>query len=190
MHRWIWLVAGALLTLGTAGWAAEPESGRTDGPEGSEIGTGGYTSYRSLGQFYVEGFFGSASVEIEPPGTGGKEISNTDLLAGLSLGYMVEDWLAVQVGYAQIDADDKIGLYSIGMRNSVNTEPFSYFFSFDAEIFSPDSGDSHFGLVPGVGADLVLHENIQLGVRAQRDFIFSDDNITATRFSARLQFKF
>ena len=189
MHRWIWLVAGAVMVLGTAVGAAEPEPGRTDGPEGSEIGTGGYTSYRTLGQFYAEGFFGSAAIDIEKAGSD-ESISNTDLLAGINLGYMVEDWLAVQVGYGQIDADQKIGLYSIGMRNSVNTEPFSYFFSFDAEIFSPDVGDSHFGLVPGVGADLVLHENVQLGVRAQRDFIFSDDNITVTRFAARLQFKF
>ena len=60
MHRWIWLVLATGLAVGAG--ADEPEPGRTDGPEGSEYGTGGYRHARTGGDFYVEGFFGSATV--------------------------------------------------------------------------------------------------------------------------------
>ena len=62
----------ALIRLGLAGLlvagaaSAEPEPGRTDGEEGSEYGKGGYPYYGRLGQFYAEGFFGAAMVDIDP----------------------------------------------------------------------------------------------------------------------------
>ena len=107
-------MALALCLAGSA-WAAEPDPGRTDGPEGSEYGAGGYWRYRTAGRFFVEGYFGAAAVDIEDDEIG-LDIAETDLVSGVDLGYMVEDWLAFQMGYGYI-SDQKTGLCSLGMRS-------------------------------------------------------------------------
>jgi hypothetical protein len=185
MFRWTWLVGALVLVLGAG--AADPEPGRTDGPEGSEYGTGGYNYPGLGGQYYLEAFFGSAQVDVEVEGT--DNTSKTDLMGGFNAGYQLEDWLAFQLGFGYI-SDQKISLYSAGMRNSYDLEPFGYFLSLDAEIYAPDQGDSQFGIVPGVGAELLLSERLRVGLSYQHDFVFSDDNIDVDRFTARLQFKF
>ena len=185
MRRWIWLVWVLGLTM-SAG-ADEPEPGRTDGPEGSEYGKGGYRHFRTGGQFYLEGFFGTAQVDVEVKGA--DNTSKSDLLGGFNAGYQIEDWLSFQLGYGYI-SDQKISLFAMGMRNSYNLEPFSYFLSLDAELFSPDEGDSKFGIVPGAGAELWLSDRLRVGLGYQHDFVFSDDNLDVDRFTARVQFKF
>ena len=101
----------------------------------------------------------------------------------------VEDWIAVQLGYGFI-GDQQTNLFSGGMRSSYDLHPFIYFFSLDAELYSPDGGSAHFGIVPGVGAELALRDNLRVGLRYQRDFVFADDRIDINRFTAKLQFGF
>lgn len=187
MHRWLIVLFVVGLT-GAVG-AAEPETGRTDGPEGSEIGTGGYPYFRMPGQFYVEGFFGAATVDIEPEG-GGDDTATTDLIGGVNVGYLMDDWLAFQLGYGRISGDNPTDLFTAGMRNSLNLEPFNYFFSLDAELYSPEGESAKFGIVPGAGVEMVLNDHLQVGLRYQRDFIFDNDNIGINRFTARVQLKF
>jgi len=175
-----------VLALGLDAGAQEP--GRTDGPEGSEYGAGGYWRYRSGGQFFVEGFFGAAAVDIEDDDAG-IDFSETDLLGGVDLGYMVEDWLAFQVGYARI-ADQNTDLFSLGMRSQYRVDPFGYYFSLGAELYSPERGDDQFGVVPGVGAEMVLGEHLRVGMAYQHDFVLADETIRINRFSARVQVGF
>ena len=132
----------ALLALAVGAQAATP--GRTDGPEGSEYGKGGYHYKAQYGRFYTEGFLGAAMMESEGSDT------ETNLITGLNAGYMVEEWLAFQVGFAHI-LDQNINLYAGGVRSAYITRPFNYYFSLDAELYSPEVGDTHFGIVPGVG---------------------------------------
>ena len=190
MSRWIWLACVLGLGLAMGASAREPEPGRTDGPEGSEIGQGGYPWYRTPGQFYVEGVMGAATVDIEWEDGSLEDTDTTDMLGGVVLGYMTEDWLAFQVGYSRIMADEAIDLYTIGLRNSVDMEPFNYYFTLDAGLFSPSGGDTHFMVSPGVGAEAVLTEWLRLGLSFQRDFVFSDDTIAMSRFGARARIKF
>ena len=186
MKAWI---AAALVALWTGGAiAAEPPPGRTDGPEGSEIGKGGYPYYRTPGEFFVEPFIGSAVIDIEPDGGG--DISETELIYGANVGYLMEDWLGVQVGYGYIAGDQKTSLYSAGVRQVLRYEPFNYYMRLDAELYSPDVGDTRFGIVPGIGADVRITDHLSAGLQYQHDFIFSDDNISIHRFTARLQMKF
>ena len=187
MKRWIWTTM-TLLTLAAAAGAAEPPSGRTDGPPGSEYGKGGYAYHRTPGQFYLEGFMGAAQMDIKPKGFD-LSTSETNTMAGFNAGYLVEDWLSFQMGYTHI-LDRNDNLYSGGVRSDYNLEPFNYYFSLESEIFSPDLGKSKFGIVPGVGADVMLSDHLQVGLRYQHDFIFADDDISLNRFSARVQFKF
>ena len=182
-----WLVLMLCLAFGAAG-AEEPKPGRTDGPEGSEYGTGGYSNYRTGGEFYIEGFFGSASVDFEVEGMRDNQ-SETDLISGIGVGYMVEDWLAFQVSYGVI-SDQDISLLSAGTRTSSDYLPFSYFFSVDGELFIPDKGDSKFAVVPGAGVELLLTEKLRVGLSYQHDFVFADENLDIDRVMARVHFRF
>ena len=182
-----WLVLALCLAFGAVG-AKEPGPGRTDGPEGSEYGTGGYSNYRTGGEFYVEGFFGSASVDFEGEGVRDNQ-SETDLISGVALGYMVEDWLAFQVGYGAIQ-DQNIGLLTAGTRTSSDYLPFSYFFSLDGELFMPDEGENKFAIVPGAGVELLLTEKLRVGLSYQHDFVFANENLDIDRFMARVHFRF
>jgi len=185
------LVLG-LVVLGSVGaaLAAPPAFGRTDGPEGSEIGQGGYPWYRAPGQFYVEGFLGAATVDIEPEDESLPKTDATDMLTGLYVGYMTEDWLAFQVGYGRILADDPTDLFTVGIRNCMNVEPFGYYFSLDAGLYAPSGDDTHFAIIPGVGVEVAVIERLQVGLQFQRDFVFADDNTVLSRFTARARFKF
>ena len=169
----------ALLALAVGAQAATP--GRTDGPEGSEYGAGGYHYKAQYGRFYTEGFWGAATVE-------GSD-TETSLISGLNAGYMVEEWLAFQVGFARI-LEQNINLYAGGVRSAYITRPFNYYFSLDAELYSPESGDTRFGIAPGVGAEVILSDRLRVGLRYQRDFIFADDPIRINRFTAKIQVDF
>ena len=186
------VLAGLALAcfLGAGAAYAEPEPGRTDGEEGSEYGKGGYPYYSGLGQFYAEGFFGAAMVDIDPVDEEEDKTSSTDLMSGLYLGYKIEEWLSFQAGYGRIAGDSAADLFSAGMRNSLDMRPFNYFFSLDAELYSPSGGEVRFGIVPGAGAELFIGDRVQVGLRYQRDFIFADDDISINRFSARVQVNF
>jgi len=186
MLRWTWTALVLCLAVGVG--ASEPEPGRTDGPEGSEYGKGGYWRYRTAGRFFVEGYFGAAVVDIEDDDTGW-DFSETDLITGFDAGYMVDDWLAFQMGYGYI-SDQKTSLFSLGMRSMYNLEPFNYYFSLGAELYSPDRGDDRFGIVPGVGAEMILSDHLRVGLGFQHDFIFADETISINRFTARVQFDF
>ena len=113
MFRWINMVMALVIAVGAEAFATEP--GRTDGPEGSEYGTGGYWHRGTGGTLFAEGLFGAAAVDAEHAGT------RTDLVTGINAGYMVEDWLAFQLGYAHISNQD-IGLFSLGMRSEYDME--------------------------------------------------------------------
>lgn len=170
-----------LLALAVGAQAATP--GRTDGSEGSEYGKGGYHHKAQYGRFYTEGFLGAAMVEREG------EDTETNLITGLNAGYMVEEWLAFQVGFARI-LEQNINLYAGGVRSAYVTRPFNYYFSLDAELYSPETGDTSFGIAPGVGAEVILSDRLRAGLRFQRDFIFADDMIHINRFTAKIQVDF
>ncbi len=178
-----------LMAMMSSSALADVEPGRTDGAENSEYGKGGYRLLQTFGKYYLEGYFGAATIDIEPDNSLDK-VSRTDLMGGVNAGYLIEEYLAFQMGYGHISGDSSADLFSMGMRQSMNRAPFNYLFGLDAEIYSPDGGSSKFGIAPAVGAELVLNESFQVGLRYQHDFIFSDDNISINRFTARLQYNF
>ena len=169
--------------------AAEPQPGRTAGPEGSEYGKGSYSGWGSDGRFFAEGTFGAAVVDVESEDSSVKR-SATDMVTGLNLGYMLDDRIGLQLAFSNIAADERAALYGFGIRNSLGLEPFNYFLTLDAEIYSPDVGSSKFGIAPGAGAELVVNDNLSVGFRFEHDFIFADDMISINRFTARVQYGF
>ena len=198
MLRWTTIMMLALTTAAAAAdserpstppslflYAADP--GRTDGPEGSEYGKGGYGRFRSEGQLYVEGYLGSATVSTEYES--GLETQETDLFTGLHVGYQIENWLGFQVGYARIANQDD-HLISAGTRSVFDASPFAYYLAIDAEIYAPADRDSYFAVAPGVGVEVGLNETLHVGLHLQRDIIFADDSIGINRLSAKIRFDF
>lgn len=181
------IITIAMFGLATAVFAGN--TGRTDGPEGSEYGHGGYHHGSQYGRFYTEGFVGAATVDFEAEGIDGTSFAETNIIVGINAGHMIEDWLAFQLGFGRI-SDQAINLYSGGVRSSYATEPLNYYFSLDAELYSPSGDDDHFGIVPGVGVEVILSDRLQVGLRYQYDFIFSDDNIGINRVTAQVQLDF
>jgi len=184
-----WMAIGCIAACAGVASAAEPPPGRTDGPEGSEVGLGGYAHYGTPGSVFIEPFFGAAAVDIDLENSG-DESSQTDLIYGANVGYLMEDWLGVQLGYGYIAGDQKAGIYSAGIRNILRYEPFNWYLRLDAELYSPDVGDSHFGIAPAVGAEVVISDKLSAGLQYQHDFIFAADTISINRFTASLQVKF
>ena len=172
----------ALLALAVGAQAATP--GRTDGPEGSEYGKGGYHYKAQYGRFYTEGFLGAAMMEREG------EDTETNLITGLNVGLHGRGMAGLSARIRPHLGAKCINLYAGGVRSAYVTRPFNYYFSLDAELYSPETGDTSFGIAPGVGAEVILSDRLRAGLRFQRDFIFADDMIHINRFTAKIQVDF
>lgn len=192
MRRITALVALLVLAAGARADSATP--GRTDGPEGSEYGKGGYRYAAQYGRLYAEGFLGAAMVERNSN-------EKTDLVLGGHAGYMIEEWLAFQLGFARV-LDQGIAIYSGGIRSSYVYQPFNYYVSLDAGLYSlPDADDrvgkTLFGIAPGVGGEVMLSDRLRVALRFQRDFVFgeqkgplNEESIRINRFTAQVQWSF
>ena len=199
MRRITALVALLVLAAGARADSATP--GRTDGPEGSEYGKGGYRYAAQYGRFYTEGFLGAAMVERTEVGFERNSNEKTDLVLGGHAGYMIEEWLAFQLGFARV-LDQGINVYSGGVRSSYVYQPFNYYVSLDAGLYSlPDADDrvgkTLFGIAPGVGGEVVLSDRLRVALRFQHDFVFgeqkglhNEESIRINRFTAQVQWNF
>ena len=66
-----------------------------------------------------------------------------------------------------------------------------YHLSVRAGLYAPNVGDRHFGLAPGGGIDILVHDRIGIGLSYQHDFIFTDTRTTEMdRVYAGLKFYF
>lgn len=142
-------------------------TGRTDGPEKSEYGKGGYPFGGRVGRFYVTPAFGSGFFEVPRKG------NETGLLYGLDLGYEMDEWVGLQGSYHYL-TDRAMSLFGLGSRFTYRQLPFAYHVSMQAGLYVPRAGSGDFGLAPGAGIDVVLHERVQVGLNYCHDFIFSD----------------
>lgn len=160
------------------------EPGRTDGPEGSEVGFGGYPFGGPEGRFYINPAFGSGIFDRNADG------SRSGLLYSLNLGYERDGWLAFEGGYAYL-SDRELSIYSLGSRFDYNADPFVYYITTQAGLYQPAEGQSNFGLAPGAGIDIILSDRIRIGLNYKRDFIFTDESTTnIDRLFAGLKFYF
>lgn len=165
--------------------SAHAQTGRTDGPEGSEYGQGGYPFGGALNRFYVNTAFGSGF--FKRPGT---NTTRTGFLFGADFGCEMDQWLGVQAGYAYL-SDRDMSIFSLGSRFAYNLEPFSYHVSLDAGLYDPKNGDRNFGLAPGAGIDIIVTDRVRLGLDYKHDFIFTDNQTTdMNRVFAGLKFFF
>ncbi|MFT5367377.1 MAG: opacity protein-like surface antigen [Candidatus Latescibacterota bacterium] len=164
---------------------ASAQTGRTDGTEESEFGKGGYPFSGPASRFYLNTSFGSAF--FKTPGLGNTQ---TGFLYGVDLGFEMDQWLGVQVGYTYL-SDRDMSIFSLGSRFAYTYEPFIYHVSLSAGLYDPEIGSQNFGLAPGAGIDIKVNDRVRLGLDYKHDFIFTD-NITTDidRVYAGLKFFF
>src|SRR5687767_9131973 len=91
----------ALLAAGPAG-AAPP--GRTDGPEGSEIGKGGYTPAGGASRFSLELLWGGALAEERID-------RGAPLFAGLNASFWADDWFLIEASGQHLFHNGSTNLY-------------------------------------------------------------------------------
>ena len=82
-----WTAAAAATLWAASAFAGDGSPGRTDGPEGSEIGKGGYRLAGTPGTWSVAPFLGAAIVESD-------DDSETDLMYGLNVAREATAWRA------------------------------------------------------------------------------------------------
>jgi len=171
-------------TLILAGMASA-QTGRTDGAEESEFGQGGYPFGGPLNRVYLNTAFGSGFYN-----TSGLNNTNTGFLYGLAFGFEMDQWLGIQAGYVYL-SDRNMSIVSLGSRFAYTFAPFVYNVSLNAGIYAPDNGTRNFGLAPGAGIDIIVHDKVRIGLDYKHDFIFTDNPTTdMDRVYAGLKFFF
>ncbi|WP_224365374.1 hypothetical protein [Hyalangium versicolor] len=141
--------------------AGAQERGRTDGPEGSEYGKGGYSRQRD-GRFSLQ-FDWGAAVNQESPPPGAPE--GPPLFLGATASFWGDDWFQLDFSGAYVLDGGRLDLL-VGPRFRTYGYPLSLYAGLKAgAIFIPEIG-TRFGLSPQVGADLMMgdRENILLGL--------------------------
>lgn len=163
-HLRVWGAAALLAAMPLP--ALAQERGRTDGPEGSEYGKGGYEDLHG-GRFSLELNWGAA-VNQEASPAGAPE--GPPLFLGLTASFWGDDWYQLDVSGAYLMDGGRLDLL-VGPRFRTYGYPLSLHVGFKAgAIFIPEVG-VRFGMSPQVGADFLVgdRDNILLGLAYAMD---------------------
>ncbi len=163
MHqRWLGVFAAAALLSTTA--ALAQESGRTDGPEGSEIGKGGYDK-ASSGKFSIGLDWGASFNTYGVLGATGTLA--IPMYVGATASFWVSDWFLLDVN-GNVALNGPIGSVWIGPRFRTVTWPMSASLGLRAgPMFTP--GGAAFGLSPIVAVDMIFGRHFLLGLQGTID---------------------
>jgi hypothetical protein len=153
-------VAALLCIAGTAVWAQTP--GRTDGPEGSEVGKGGYVP--------APGGKSAFSLQIDFGGLARTDGSTPTppLFLGLTGTYWAEEFYRL----------DLSGQYLWGVRRwqalfgpsfRTVTWPVSFSIGLQVGAMFPEVGSVYFLISPRMGVDLIVESHFQLGLGVAYD---------------------
>ncbi|ADO74109.1 hypothetical protein [Stigmatella aurantiaca] len=146
-HATLW---GAV-TLLAAMPALAQDRGRTDGPEGSEYGKGGYEDLHG-GRFSLE-FNWGAAINAEEPPRGAPE--GPPLFLGLTASLWGDDWYQLDFSGSYVLDGGRLNLM-VGPRFRTYGYPLSFHLGLRAgAIYMPEIG-TRFGLSPIVGADVLV----------------------------------
>lgn len=156
---WRWaVVCGSLLTL----TASAQERGRTDGPEGSEYGKGGYEARRE-GRFSLGLDFGASMISNPVANRVGPPI-----FAGLTVSFWGDDWFVVDASGAYLLDSQRIDIL-VGPRFRTAFYPVSAHIGLKAgTVISPTSG-LRFAISPQIGGELLLADKLIMGLNYNVD---------------------
>ncbi len=157
-------VAVVLLAVTAPVTALAQERGRTDGPEGSEFGQGGYADPGG-GHFSLELNWGAST---GPVSTG------APLFVGATASYWADDWFLLDVSGAHLLHDQSTELL-IGPRFRTAFFPVSASIALNAGPMFQRQG-VRFALSPQVGGDILLADKVILGLGGAADVVLGGNN--------------
>jgi hypothetical protein len=183
IQRWGALAVGLSLLSGAA--LAE---GRTDGPEGSEVGHGGYSRPSNYGSFSAQLDWGAAI--LDNGATYGAPIQ-----IGGTLSFWQDDWFLLDLSGEYLDRGKRFDLL-VGPRFRTPFWPVAFSLGFKAGptwLFDPAGNASavvRFAVSPQIGADLMLYHGLIAGLTYALDIPISDTNLMAHRVFLNLGYRF
>ncbi len=165
----------SVVFLAPAAPAFAQARGRTDGPEGSEFGKGGYERIGGLsGRFSLELNWGAA---VEGSSNEGFKTDGAPIFIGGTATYWAWDWFLLDVSGAYI-VQSKKGEVLVGPRFRTLLFPVGLSVGLKAgPIFIPNLG-TRFGISPQAGLDLVLAEHFVLGLMYAPDIAIGSGGVT------------
>ena len=171
-----------LAILGS-GNALAQDRGRTDGPEGSEIGKGGYTSGPGgLGGFSLT-LDGGGAITIK----GGQ--FSPPLYAGLTASFWDADFYRIDLSGFYVP-DPKLWGVLLGPSFHTTTWPIAFSAGFQAGLHIPHEGAVNFIISPRVGMDWITTSHFQLGVFANFDINLANFDFSIIRVGLSIGWRF
>lgn len=163
-----WVVGVLVSALAPSVALAQPR-GRTDGPEGSEYGKGGYSG-ASDGQFGLTFDWGAAVV----PDAG--DADDPPLFVGATATYGASDWIALDLSGAYLIGAERFNLV-LGPKFRTWGGPLTFSAGLQAGAIFLDNDQLRFGLVPKAGIELGIgdNENILAGLNYALDIPLSGE---------------
>lgn len=137
---------------------AQPQ-GRTDGPEGSEYGTGGYDDPGS-GPFSLQLHWGAA---VQSRGPLGGSPEGPPMVLGATGSFWGDERFVLDATVAYLFSNNQLDVL-VGPRFRTGTFPVSASAGLQAGALIRNSGDVYFGLSPTLSADMLLKDHIVLGL--------------------------
>jgi hypothetical protein len=177
IQRW-GAIAVALSLLSTAAWA----EGRTDGPEGSEIGHGGYDRPANYGWFSLQLDWGAALLN-----NGASD--GAPLQIGGTLSFWQDDWFLLEFSGEYLARGQRIDAL-VGPRFRTPGWPVAFSVGLKAgAIFLPDNL-VRFGVVPQAGFDLDVHRGMLVGINYAMDIPIDSVDLIAHRVFLSVGYRF
>ena len=171
------------LTLLSAGDVLAQARGRTDGPEGSEIGKGGYESGPGgLGGFSLT-LDGGGAIAIK-----GSQFS-PPLFAGLTASFWDADFYRIDLSGFYVP-DPKLWGVLLGPSFHTTTWPVAFSIGFQGGLHIPHQGSVDFVLSPRIGMDWITQSHFQLGVFANWDLNLANYDLSIVRVGLSLGWRF
>ena len=177
------LAAASLLACSAA---VAQDRGRTDGPEGSEIGKGGYVPAQggpspiSL-QIDAGGAFTQTGPQFSPP-----------FFVGFTATYWGTEYYRLDLSGAWIPANDAIDIFEgmLGPSFVIWMYPMAMSLGVQAGGYVPTHGDSQFVISPRVGIDFFVESRFKIGLNGNWDIAPANFDASIVRAYLNLGYRF
>lgn len=179
-----WMRGLSLLAVLVGSWALAQERGRTDGPEGSEYGKGGY-SRASSGRFSFQLNFGAALGENNYL----SGVGRVPLMAGLTATFWGDEWIVVDLDGIYNFQQSRIHAL-IGPRFRTGFWPVSLWAGLKAGPTITAGEGVRFSLTPTVGADMMVGDHLLAGLGYAFDIQFGASAYSTHRIFMSVGYRF
>ncbi|MFL5321176.1 MAG: hypothetical protein ACJ790_16065 [Myxococcaceae bacterium] len=181
--RGVMFAAGLCSLLGASAAFAQNTGGRTDGPEGSEIGHGGYSS--ASGDRFSLALNWGASVQESQPLTP----TSAPLFVGVTASWWADQILVLDLQGQYLFNNSRVNVF-VGPRVRTGFYPISLYLALHAgPIIIPGLG-VRFGVSPEIGADLLIKRHVTLGLGYAPDLAIGGDAAFNHRIFMNVGYRF